>query len=232
MVTDSLPHGEEKFSAVQQMFDRIAPKYDLMNRLITLGMDQPWRRKGLEVIGVGPGDRLLDVACGTGDIAEMAQARGAEVIGLDFAVEMLRGARQRGIPAGFVQGDAGRMPLPDASVQAVTCGFALRNFVNLGEVLLEMGRVLTPDGRLMILEVYEPKNPIIKAMHAFHFHKIVPFLGALFSDPQAYAYLPRSVAYLPSDPEFFAMFDKAGFINVQRKVLLFGAAQMITGIKR
>jgi len=231
-VTDSLPQGEEKFSAVQQMFDRIAPKYDLMNRLITLGMDQPWRRNGLEVIGVGPGDRLLDVACGTGDIAEMARARGADVIGLDFALEMLRGAQQRGISASFVQGDAGRMPLPDASVQAVTCGFALRNFVNLAEVLQEMGRVLAPEGRLMILEVFEPKNPILKVLHSFHFNKVVPFLGRLLSDEQAYAYLPRSVAYLPPDPEFFAMFDKAGFIHVKRKVLLFGAAQMITGIKR
>jgi len=231
MAMKSLPQGEEKFSAVQQMFDRIAPKYDLMNRLITMGMDQPWRRAGLEKVGVGPGDTLLDVACGTGDLAELAQARGAVVIGLDFAAEMLRGAQARGIPAEFVRGDAGRMPLPDGSVDVVTCGFALRNFVHLGQVLCEMGRVLAPGGRLMILEVHEPKNPLLRWAHGIHFRTFVPLLGRLLSDKEAYAYLPRSVAYLPPDGEFFALFEKAGFVEVERKKLLFGAAQMVTGVR-
>ncbi len=231
MAMKSLPQGEEKFSAVQQMFDRIAPKYDLMNRLITLGMDQPWRRAGLAKMRVGPGDRLLDVACGTGDLAEIAIARGAKVIGLDFATEMLRGARARGIPGEFVRGDAGRMPLRDASVDVVTCGFALRNFVHLGQVLCEMGRVLVPGGRLMILEVHEPKRPLARWAHGIHFRKLVPLLGRLLSDKDAYAYLPESVAYLPPDQEFFALFEKAGFVEVERKKLLFGAAQMITGVR-
>jgi len=231
-MTTMLPQGEEKFAAVQRMFDRIAPKYDLMNRLITLGMDQRWRRRGLDAIRVGEGDLVLDIACGTGDLAELSRARGARVIGLDFAAEMLRGARARGIDAHFIRGDAARLPLPDVSASVITCGFAMRNFVDLGQVLCEMGRVLAPGGRLMVLEVYEPKNNILRACHALYFGRMVPLLGALFSDRHAYAYLPRSVSYLPPDPKFFALFEEAGFKAVQRTKLLCGAAQMITGVRR
>jgi len=213
------------------MFDRIAPKYDLMNRLITLGLDQRWRRRGLEITGVGPGDLVLDIACGTGDITELALERGARVIGLDFAGEMLRAARTRGIDTPFLRSDAGKLPLLDASVSVITCGFAMRNFVDLGGVLREMGRVLHPGGRIMVLEVHRPKNALLRAGHAFYFGRIVPLLGALISDRSAYAYLPRSVSYLPPDPEFFALFEEAGFVEVNRPSLLFGAAQMITGVR-
>ena len=232
MADSQLPRGEEKFIAVQKMFNLIAPKYDFMNRLMTMGLDQPWRRQGLKAVNVGPDDTLVDIACGTGDIVEMAQALGADTIGVDFAYEMLRGAKKRQIKAGFIQGDAACLPLPDSCASVVSCGFALRNFVALPTAISEMGRILKPDGRLMILEVYEPDNRLLRFGHGFYFNKIVPLLGALLSDKDAYSYLPRSVEYLPDDGEFFALFDSAGFTQVKRRTLMFGVAQMITGVRR
>lgn len=224
-----LPTGQEKFQAVQTMFDQIAPKYDLMNRLMTMGLDQTWRRNGLRAIGVGAGDRVFDIACGTGDLVEMAAATGAEVFGVDFAHGMLSSARRRGIGAALIQGDAGRLPVPDGAATVVTCGFALRNFVDMAAAIREMGRILAPGGRLLVLEVHEPRNRLLRLGHGFYFQRIVPLLGALLSDREAYAYLPKSVAYLPADDEFFGLFSDAGFTGVQRQPLLFGAAQMITG---
>ena len=231
MTVSPLPKGEEKFVAVQKMFNLIAPRYDFMNRLMTMGLDQPWRREGLKVVNVGPQDTLVDIACGTGDIVEMAQALGANTIGVDFAFEMLRGAKKRQIKAGFIQGDAGSLPLPDACASVVSCGFALRNFVALAPAIAEMGRILKPGGRLMILEVYEPDNRLLRFGHSFYFNKIVPLLGALLSDKEAYSYLPRSEEYLPDDKAFFALFESAGFKQIKRRTLMFGAAQMITGIR-
>ena len=226
-----LPTGDEKFQAVQTMFDQIAPRYDLMNRLMTLGLDQSWRRNGLRAIGVNADDRVFDIACGTGDLVEMAKATGAEVYGVDFAHGMLRSARRRGIDAALIQGDAGRLPLPDGAATVVTCGFALRNFVDMGSAIREMGRILSPGGRLLVLEVHEPGNRLLRLGHGFYFQRVVPLLGALLSDRDAYAYLPKSVAYLPADDAFFKLFRDAGFENIRRKPLLFGAAQMITGSK-
>ena len=127
-----LPDATHKSAAVRSMFDRIAPRYDRMNRLLTAGLDQRWRRAALETIAVGPTDRVVDLACGTGDLAELARRRGAHVLGVDSAARMLQGARRRGIDAGWVQADGAALPLPDGCASAVTCGFALRNFVSLG----------------------------------------------------------------------------------------------------
>lgn len=227
-----LPRGDEKFVAVQAMFNQIAPKYDFMNRLMTLGLDQSWRRRGLAAVNVGSEDVVVDIACGTGDLAEMASKLGARTIAVDFAFEMLRGAQSRGITASLVQGDAKQLPLPDACATVVTCGFALRNFVDLAPAIREMGRLLENGGRLMVLEVHEPKNPFLRLGHAFYFNRIVPLLGALLSDKAAYQYLPQSVEYLPSDADFFACFADAGFDKLERTTLMFGAAQMITGVRK
>jgi demethylmenaquinone methyltransferase/2-methoxy-6-polyprenyl-1,4-benzoquinol methylase len=216
------------------MFNLIAPKYDLMNSLITFGLDQPWRRRCLNSVRVGPGDRLLDVACGTGDLATLALRKGAEVVGVDYADKMLAMARARTRRVGtirFVQGDAGRLPVKDASVNAVTCGFALRNFVDLEGVIHEMGRVLAPTGRVAILEVGDLPNPFIRACHSFYFEKVVPLLGALLADGPAYRYLPASVQYLPEKNDLLEMFRQAGFRAVRHQKLMFGTAQIITGIK-
>ena len=213
------------------MFDRIAPRYDRMNRLLTGGLDQRWRARALRAIEIGPGDTVVDLACGTGDLAELAAARGARVIGVDFAPAMLRGAARRRVPALLVQADAAHLPLPDASASALTCGFALRNFVSLPEIFDEVARVLAPAGRFAFLEVDRPRNASLRALHSLYFDRAVPRLGALLSDREAYAYLPQSTAYLPPEAELLAQLAKAGFEHLQKTPLLLGAAQILTGVR-
>ena len=209
------------------MFDRIAPRYDRMNRLMTAGLDQRWRREALARIGVGPGDRVVDVACGTGDLAELAGRRGASVVALDFARGMLDGAARRGVPASLVHADGARLPVASGAADAVTCGFALRNFETLPPVLAEMARVLRPGGRLAVLEVDRPDSGLLRAGHGFYFDRVVPFVGGLLSDRKAYAYLPQSVVYLPPTGELRALFEKAGFVGVERHRRGLGAAQIL-----
>lgn len=226
-----LPRDEEKRAQVREMFDRIAPRYDAMNRLMTARMDQRWRRLALDAVGVGRGDRVLDLACGTGDLAELAAARGARAIGVDFARQMLAGARRRGIPALWVQGDAAALPLPDSSVTVITCGFALRNFVSLPEVFGEMARVLEPSGRIALIEVDRPSSPALRRAHSLYFDRWVPLLGAWLSDRAAYAYLPRSTAYLPPARELADLIETAGFHSFRRRSLLLGSSQILTAIR-
>jgi len=229
MALDALPADADKGTAVRSMFDKIAPRYDVMNRLMTAGLDQRWRVQALDAIAVGADDRLVDLACGTGDLSELARARGARVVGMDFAREMLRGATGRAIDAGFVQADVGALPLADAAVTAVTCGFALRNFVSLEAAFGEMARVLAPGGRLAILEVDRPRFAPVRFGHGLYFDRIVPKLGALLSDKQAYAYLPQSIAYLPEAAELRALLEKAGFGHLRKQGFLLGSAQLLTG---
>jgi demethylmenaquinone methyltransferase/2-methoxy-6-polyprenyl-1,4-benzoquinol methylase len=226
-----LPTGAEKHMQVREMFDRIAPRYDLMNRLITGGMDQRWRRLTLDLAGVGPGDLVLDLACGTGDLCEAVRARGARAIGVDFAGVMLRGAHARGIDADFVRGDAASIPVADGSVDVVTCGFALRNFVALGPVFEELHRVLVPGGRVALIDVDRPRSRVVAAAHSLYFDRVVPWLGGLISDRAAYRYLPASTAYLPPPAELLALLEKAGFGAVRRRGLLFGSAQILLAEK-
>ncbi len=213
------------------MFDRIAPRYDMMNRLISLGLDQGWRRIALDRARVGPGDRVLDLACGTGDMCEAARARGAVVVGADFAREMLRGARQREIDANFVAADAARLPVATASIDVLTCGFALRNFVSLPEVFSEIARVLAPGGRIALIDVDRPRSALVRFGHSLYFDRFVPWLGARLSDRDAYRYLPESTAYLPDADELFAMLGKAGIQQIAKKSLLLGTAQILTGVR-
>lgn len=227
----ALPRDEEKRSHVREMFDRIAPRYDAMNRVLTVGLDQRWRRAALDAVAVGNDDRVLDLACGTGDLAALAAARGARVIGLDFARQMLHGARRRRPRAHWIQGDASAIPLPDACVTVVTCGFALRNFSSLRDVLFEMGRVLADGGRLALIEVDRPSLAWVRAAHSLYFDRVVPRLGAWLSDRDAYAYLPRSTAYLPAAPELAELVRQAGFRGVQRRSLLLGSAQIVTAVR-
>jgi demethylmenaquinone methyltransferase/2-methoxy-6-polyprenyl-1,4-benzoquinol methylase len=228
---EPLPSGLAKRQMVRAMFDRIAPRYDALNRVMTAGLDQRWRRAALALVGVGPGDLLIDVACGTGDFAELARARGARVIGVDMAGEMLRGARRRGACTSLVQADAAALPLPDGCATVVTCGFALRNFEALAGPLAEMARVLAPGGRLALLEVDRPRRAIVRAGHALYFDRVVPWIGGLLSDRSAYAYLPRSVAYLPAPTELLGLIERAGFARVVRRPLGLGAVQLITAVR-
>ena len=228
---NDLPTGAEKRMQVQEMFDRIAPRYDLMNRLITFGLDQRWRRLTLDLAEVAPGDRVLDLACGTGDLCELLRARGARPIGVDFAGVMLKGAQSRGIEAAFVRGDAASLPVADGSVDVVTCGFALRNFVALQPVFEELFRVLAPNGRLAIIDVDRPKSRIVAAGHSLYFDRFVPLLGRLISDRAAYRYLPASTAYLPPASELLELLEKAGFADVRRRGLMLGSAKILLGRK-
>jgi demethylmenaquinone methyltransferase/2-methoxy-6-polyprenyl-1,4-benzoquinol methylase len=228
---DALPPDEDKRARVQSMFDRIAPRYDLLNRLISGGMDQRWRRRALALAEVGPGDRVLDLACGTGDLCEQIRARGAAPVGADFARRMLHGARERGVADELVQADAALLPLADASVQVVTCGFALRNFVSLRDVFDEMARVLAPGGRIALIEVDRPDSAFVRFGHSLHFDRVVPWIGGLISDREAYRYLPQSTAYLPEAGELLAMLSKAGFEQVAKHRLMLGAAQILVGVR-
>ena len=214
------------------MFDRIAPRYDRMNRLMTLGLDQRWRRAAIAAIGIGQGDRVLDLACGTGDLAELCAARGATVIGVDFAGEMLRGARRRGVPAALAQADGAHLPLRDASVTAVVSGFALRNFVSLPEIFAELARVLAPGGRVALLDADRPRSRIVAAGHSLYFDRVVPWVGGLLSDRAAYAYLPQSTAYLPETPELLNLLEAEGFLGATHRAFLFGAAQLLTAERK
>jgi demethylmenaquinone methyltransferase/2-methoxy-6-polyprenyl-1,4-benzoquinol methylase len=213
------------------MFDRIAPRYDALNRVISMGLDQRWRRRALDKIGLGPGDRVIDLACGTGDFCELARSRGATVIGVDFALQMLREGQARGIDCDSVQGDGEWLPFRSASVDVVTCGFALRNFVSLEAVLIEVARVLKPGGRVALIDVDRPKSRPLRAAHSLYFDRIVPMVGGLVSDRSAYRYLPQSTAYLPGPDELCAMLTRSGFAAVERETLLLGSAQILTGLR-
>ncbi len=227
----ALPPAAEKRTAVRAMFDRIAPRYDLMNRIISAGLDQRWRRVALQSVAVGRGDRVVDLACGTGDLTELAAATGARVVGVDFAGVMLAHAQKRGIAAAFVQADAAALPFATAGTSVVTCGFALRNFVSLPEVLRELARILQPGGRIALIDVDRPSNPVVRFFHSLYFDRFVPLLGGLLSDRAAYRYLPESTVYLPPTAELLELLRKAGFERVERRSVLFGTAQILTGVR-
>ncbi len=227
----ALPHADDKARVVRAMFDRIAPSYDRLNRVLTWRLDQRWRRAAIAAARLGPGDVAVDVACGTGDLAELATATGARVLGIDFAPVMLAMARRRGIAATFVRADAAALPLGPATADALTCGFALRNFAAIPPVLAEAARVLRPGGRLVLLEVGTPTHPVLRWLHHAYFARVVPFVGGLLADRWAYGYLPASVAYLPPTATLLDMVRDAGFVAVDARSLFTGAAQLVTATR-
>lgn len=225
----TLPEGDDKVVAVRGMFDAIAPRYDLVNRIMTFRLDIRWRRLAVRSLVLRPGSRVLDLACGTGDLCRELTAAGLAPLGVDLSYGMLAAARTR---APLVQGDALRLPVPDGVIDGVTCGFALRNLAALAPFLDELARVLRPGGRISLLEVATPPNPIMRWGHAVYFGKVVPLIGGLVSDPAAYRYLPRSVAYLPQPEALAAMIAGAGFGDVDRRLLSGGVAQLLTATRR
>ena len=228
MIDERLPQGAEKARVVEDMFDRIAPRYDLLNRMLTFRMDVAWRRTAVNTLQLLAGSRVLDLACGTGDLCRTLADAGYQPIGVDFSAGMLAAARTN---APLVRADAMQLPFPDASIDGLTCGFALRNFVDLAPVLAECARVLRPRGRLALVDVGEPTSAPARAVHHLWFRQVVPFVGGLLSDRRAYAYLPASTAYLPPRPQLLEIVGGAGFVDVCHRTLGAGAAQLITGTR-
>jgi len=225
----TLPEGDEKVTAVRGMFDAIAPRYDLVNRIMTFRMDVRWRRLAVRSLALRPGSRVLDLACGTGDLCRELAAADLVPVGVDLSFGMLAAARTS---APLVQADALRLPVPAGSVDGVTCGFALRNLVALEPFLAELARALRPDGRIALLEVATPPGRLLRWGHGVYFGKVVPLIGGMISDPAAYRYLPRSVAYLPEPGALVALIAAAGFADVERRLLSGGVAQLLTGTRR
>jgi demethylmenaquinone methyltransferase/2-methoxy-6-polyprenyl-1,4-benzoquinol methylase len=224
-----LPTGEAKATAVRSMFDAIAPRYDLVNRIMTFRMDVGWRKKTVRALGLPAGSSVLDLACGTGDLCSELQRPGLRPIGADLSFGMLAAART---DAPLVHTDALRLPLPDGAVDGVTCGFALRNFVDLGAFVSEVARVVRPGGRIAFLEVAEPPNRFLRWGHGVYFGKVVPRIGALLSDGDAYRYLPKSVAYLPEPEALVGLIRAAGFPDAERTLFSGGISQLLTGTRR
>lgn len=225
---EDLPTGRQKVQAVTKMFDTIAPRYDLVNRVMTFGMDSGWRRLTVSSLGLEPGGVVLDVACGTGDLCRELQRNKFRAIGFDLSPGMLAAARTS---APLVLADALRLPVPDGHADGVTCGFALRNVESVPALLDEFARVLRPGGRIALLETAEPSSPLLRVGHKLYFHRVVPMIGGLLSDRSAYSYLPRSTAYLPPPQQLLQLVRDRGFERVQRTMVGLGAAQLINGTR-
>lgn len=228
MTAVALPQGAEKQRMVRAMFDAIAPRYDLVNRVMTFRLDVRWRRRTVRSLALPPGSLVLDLAAGTGDLCRDLQTAEHRPVGVDLSFGMLAAARTN---APLVQADALGLPFPDASADGATCGFALRNFVDLNAFLVELARVVRPGGRIALLEVAEPANPVLRAGHGLYFGKVVPRIGALLSDGSAYRYLPRSVEYLPPPAELLEMVRVAGFADATRVALSGGISQLLAGTR-
>jgi len=222
-----LPSIESKSSYVREMFDRIAPRYDLMNRIMTFGLDQRWRQRLVAELELAPGARVMDLATGTGDLIFVARRYGARTVGVDLAGVMLEQAARRGAGPELLQADGSALPFATASFDAITCGFAVRNFTHLDAVLRECARILRPGGRLGLLEVDEPRSALLRSLHGIYFRGVVPVIGGWLSDREAYRYLPESTAFLPPEAEFRALLQQAGFTDVRKQQRLLGAVQSI-----
>ncbi len=228
-------------SRIAGMFDAIAPRYDLLNHLLSAGLDRRWRATAVAALGLPAGARVLDVCTGTGDLAIAAVHGGTNVsvVGVDFAGEMLRLGREKlrvgGLAAAIrlVRGDATRLPLADRSCDAATIGFGIRNVADPDGALADIARVLRPGGRLAILEFGQPRIPGIRTLYLWYFRYVLPLVGrAVSKHDSAYAYLPASVGNFPPPPEFARLIESRGFRDVQAVPLTFGIVYLYTAERR
>ena len=238
--TLSPERGSPEFAEqVRAMFDRIAGVYDLLNTAMTVGLHHRWRERATDLAAVGRGDGALDVCCGTGDLALALAARvGPEgrVVGCDFSERMLELARtkaaQRGVAAvEFEWADALALPYEDGSFEAVTVGFGARNLADLPRGIGEMARVLKPGGRLVILEITQPRRPPLSTFYSLWFDRLVPLLGSLAGDRDAYSYLPQSVKGFPSPEGLAALLAEAGLERIRWLVLAGGIIAIHSGVR-
>jgi demethylmenaquinone methyltransferase/2-methoxy-6-polyprenyl-1,4-benzoquinol methylase len=213
------------------MFDRIARVYDLMNSVMTAGMHHRWRERAAELAAVGPGKRALDVATGTGDLAMALRRRGADVVGIDFSERMLELARSKASDIRFETGNALELPYADSEFDAATVGFGARNFADLGRGLEEMARVTRSGGRVVVLEITTPQRPPLSWFFRLWFDRLVPALGRLAGDPDAYSYLPSSVRRFPDPAGLAAALAAAGLADVRWLVTAGGIIALHVGTK-
>ncbi len=226
--TEALPEGDEKVAAVRDMFDSIAPRYDRLNRIISFRLDVRWRRRAVRDLALPADSTVLDLASGTGDLCvDLAQV-GIRPISIDLSFGMLAADRS-GAPR--VQADILRLPVPAGAADGVTCGFALRNLVDLPTFFAELARVVRPGGRIALLDVGVPTNRLIRWGNGVYFGKIVPRIGAALSDGPAYRYLPKSVAYLPDREGLLASLRTAGFTDTTHTQLTGGLTQLLVGTR-
>ncbi len=223
-----LPEGDEKRAAVDTMFDRIAPRYDRMNRLISLGQDARWRRRVVDALELAPRARVLDLGCGTGDLCRELVRAGYEPVGVDRSAGMLATAR---VDVPLARADAVALPVVDASLDGVVSAFVFRNVVDLDAVLADCARALRPGGRLAVLDAAVPDHAVLRWGNAVWFRGAVPLLGRLVARDDAYGYLPRSIAYLPPPDELAARLAAAGFGAVSRRTMTGGSVQLLTGTR-
>jgi demethylmenaquinone methyltransferase/2-methoxy-6-polyprenyl-1,4-benzoquinol methylase len=223
-----LPEGDEKHRAVRSLFDTISDRYDMVNRVMTFGMDVGWRRRAVSELRLPGGSLVLDLACGTGDLCRELQRNAYRAVGFDFSHGMLTAATTS---APLVEADVLLLPLLDGAADGVTCGFALRNVVDLGRCFAELARVVRTGGRIALLDASQPDNRVMRAGHTLYFRHVVPRIGGLLSDGEAYAYLPRSMAYLPAPSEMLAMLREAGFRDAERQQLSGGITQLLVGTR-
>ena len=226
--TTALPEGAEKARMVRNMFDAIAPRYDLVNRIMTFRLDVRWRRRAVRDLALAPGSLVLDLASGTGDLCIDLRRAGLHPVSMDLSYGMLANDRS-GAPR--AQADILRLPVPDSSVDGIICGFALRNLVSLDEFFAECARVIRPGGRVALLDVGVPHNPLIRFGNNIYFGRIVPRIGALLSDGPAYRYLPKSVAYLPERSVLVEKLRSAGFADATHRQLSGGLTQLMVGTR-
>lgn len=232
--------SDEFAAQVQGMFERIAGVYDLMNTAMTAGMHHRWRALAADRAELSPGDRALDVCCGTGDLAiELSRRCGPEgaVVGCDFSERMLELARGKAEPLGasaptFEWADALELPYDDGSFDAVTVGFGVRNLADIEAGIAEMGRVLNPGGRLVILEITQPRRPPLSSFCALWFERVVPLLGTVAGDRDAYSYLPESVKRFPSPHGLAEIMDATGFERIRWLLLAGGIIAIHSGVRR
>ncbi len=225
--------GTARRDEVQQMFDNIAPTYDRLNHILSLDIDKWWRRKVVRIVRGTKAKRILDLATGTGDLA-IALARkikGSSICGVDLSAEMLAVARAKVERCGlderitFEQGDAEHIELPDASVDAATVAFGVRNFEHPEACLAELARVIRPQGHLVILEFSNPRTPVVRWLYRLYSHTVLPMVGgAISNNREAYEYLPKSVDRFPSPEEFCRAVQRAGFERPRTRCLSLGIA--------
>ncbi|MBX2973941.1 MAG: bifunctional demethylmenaquinone methyltransferase/2-methoxy-6-polyprenyl-1,4-benzoquinol methylase UbiE [Flavobacteriales bacterium] len=224
-----------KREQVERMFDAISPKYDLLNRVFSLGVDQGWRRKVIRMVAAEPVEKLLDVATGTADLAIMATKAAKHVTGVDISDGMLAHGRvkveQKGLQDRITlqQADSAALPFADGAFDAVTVAFGVRNYEDLDKGLREMLRVLHPGGRLFVLEFSKPQRTPMRQLFRFYFHRVMPFVGRLVSkDSAAYTYLPQSVDAFPEGQAFLDMLTQAGGREAKARPLTGGIATLYT----